>query len=303
MTKKYYFFLLATCIGWAGNFIVSKYLVQQASPLTITSLRWIIATIFLLPVVLWIDKTLRIPIKAIFPLFCMGMTGVVFNNIFQFIALQTTSATNAGLLSALNMISVAFFSFIIFKERIRFPQLLAACLSFFGVLIVLTKGNVVALLHWQVNPGDLWMLAAILMWGLYTAASRWAMTFTSPLTAIFYSGIFGLVVLLPINAPTFTVEHVSPSFIAAISYTAIISTVLCMLLWNICVKKVGALTSGLFLNFNPVFSALLAIIFLKEHLTAAQVIGTGVVILGCCLFVLCPKWHVPQQIKIEQRHP
>lgn len=291
--KKYYFFLLCTCLGWAGNFIVSKYLVQFASALTITSLRWLIATACLLPVVLWIDKTLRIPLRAVVPLFCMGLTGVVLNNIFQFVALQHTTATNAGLISALNMVSVAFFAMLIFKERLTGMQVLAASISFLGVLVVLTEGQFATLLHMQFNQGDLWMLAAIVMWGLYTACSRWAMTYTTPLTAIFYSGVFGLVLLLPINAPSFHIAHISLPFIAAISYTAIISTVLCMLLWNICVNKVGSLTSGFFLNFNPIFSALLAVIFLNEHITVSQLVGTSIVIAGCCLFIFSKKLVFP----------
>ncbi|MER1987723.1 MAG: DMT family transporter [Solibacillus sp.] len=301
--KKYTFFLLCTCFGWAGNFIVSKHLVQFADALTITSLRWIIATVCLLPVVLIVDKTLRIPKKAILPIFFMALTGVVLNNIFQFIALAHTTATNAGLLSALNMLAVAGFAMLFFGERLTRTQAIAAAISFFGVMIVLTGGHPLTILHMQFNPGDLWMLAAVLMWGIYTAASRWAMQYTSPLTAIFYSGVFGLAVLLPINIPTFHVEHITWSFVAGISYTAIISTVLCMLLWNICVQKIGSLTSSLFLNFNPIFSALLAIIFLHERISVAQVIGTAVVIAGCCLFLLKDKIRFsPRKIKIKHGH-
>lgn len=299
--KKYTFFLLCTCLGWAGNFIVSKHLVQFADALTITSLRWIIATVCLLPVVLLTHKTLRVSKKALLPIFCMAITGVVLNNIFQFIALAHTTATNAGLLSALNMLAVACFAMLFFGERLTRTQGFAAALSFSGVLIVLTGGHVERLFAMQFNSGDLWMLAAVMMWGIYTAASRWAMRYTSPLTAIFYSGVFGLVILLPINAPTFHVEHVTWSFVAAISYTAIISTVLCMLLWNICVQKVGALTSSLFLNFNPIFSALLAVVFLHEHISAAQVIGTSVVIAGCCLFLLKDKLPF-QMAKLKPEH-
>lgn len=223
------------------------------------------------------------------PIFCMGLTGVVLNNIFQFIALAHTTATNAGLLSALNMLAVAGFAVLFFGERLTRTQGIAAAISFFGVLIVLTGGHIETLLSMQLNQGDLWMLAAVMMWGIYTAASRWAMQYVSPLTAIFYSGVFGLAILLPINAPTFHVAHISWSFIAAISYTAIISTVLCMLLWNICVQKIGSLTSSLFLNFNPIFSTLLAVVFLHEHISVAQIIGTCIVIAGCCLFLLKDK--------------
>ena len=57
-----------------------------------------------------------------------------------------------------------------------------------------------------------------------------------------------------------------------------------MVFWNIGVQKLGATTSGIFLNFNPIFTAILAFIFLGEELTWIQILGTIVVVTGCYLF-------------------
>lgn len=47
----YFLLLLLTSLLWAGNFIVGKFLVDHASPMTLTTLRWIIAVVCLFPVV------------------------------------------------------------------------------------------------------------------------------------------------------------------------------------------------------------------------------------------------------------
>lgn len=286
MRYFYSLLLLLTSFMWAGNFVVGKWLVGHASPITLTSLRWMIAVLCLIPLVWASEKKLLPPRKALLPLALMGVTGVVLFNILQFIALDHTSATNIGLISTLNMISIAVFSALLLKERIRPLHTAAMGLSLFGVVLVLTEGNAELLVSLQFNKGDLFMLAAVGIWGIYSVCSKWAMAHVSPMMATLYSGIFGVAVLLPFNLADFTVTNINASFVYSILYTGVVSTVICFVLWNIGVQKLGATTSGLFLNFNPVFTALLAFLLLGERMSGVQVLGSALVILGCYLFSL-----------------
>ncbi|MFS0764304.1 DMT family transporter [Peribacillus phoenicis] len=283
---KYYYFslLLLTSLLWGGNFVVGKSLVGHASPMTLTSLRWIIAISCLLPIVWWKEKKIFPPRSAILPLFLMGITGVVLFNLLQFVALEKTSATNVGLISTLNMISIAIFSFFFLKERINILQMFSMLFSLIGVILVLSKGNMDLFLSLRFNTGDLYMMAAVCVWGIYSVCSKWAMITTTPMMSTLYSGIFGLIVLLPFNFSNFAVSNINTSFIQSILYTGVISTVACMVLWNIGVQKLGTTTSGIFLNFNPIFTAILAFLLLGEKMTWVQGIGSGIVIIGCYLF-------------------
>jgi drug/metabolite transporter (DMT)-like permease len=284
MPYLYYFLLLFTSFLWGGNFVVGKTLVDHASPVTLTTLRWLIAVLCLIPIVWWKEKSLSVSRKAIFPLVLMGITGVVLFNLFQFLALDFTSATNVGLISTLNMFSIAFFSFLFLKEKINALQLGSMLISFVGVLLVLSKGHFEMLFSIGFNKGDLLMVAAVCVWGLYSIVSKWAMKYTTPLLATLYSGIFGVIVLIPLNVQDFTITNLNASFVQSILYTGVVSTVLCMLLWNIGVQKIGATTSGMFLNFNPIFTAIIAFMWLGERLTLIQGVGSVIVIVGCFLF-------------------
>ncbi len=295
LVKWYIGLMLITSLLWGGNFVVAKTLVAHASPLTLTTVRWLIAVIVLVPLVWWKEKKLVPPKQAIVPLMLMGVTGVAFFNIFQFLALERTTSTNAGLISTMNTISIALFSFVLLKEKITKWQLSAMILSLFGVVLVLSKGDWQLLLDFQFNTGDLWMLAAVCVWGLYSVCSKWAMQTTSPLMATFYAGIFGVLMLLPFTSTDFTFTNVNTSFILSMLYTGIISTVVCMVFWNIGVQKLGATTSGIFLNFNPIFTALLAYLFIGENMSWLQGIGGLIVIVGCYLFTQF-KAKVPQAI-------
>jgi len=280
----YMLLLLLTSLIWGGNFVVGKTLVGHASPMTLTTLRWAIAILFLFPLVLWKEKTFFPPRKAILPLIIMGITGVALFNLFQFWALEKTSATNVGLISTLNAISIAIFSSVFLKERLNILQLFSMLLSFLGVVLVLTKGDINLIFSLKFNVGDVYMLIAVCIWGLYSVCSRWATKTVSPIMATCYSGVFGLIILIPFNLTEFTITKVDTAFVVSILYTGVISTVLCMIFWNIGVQKIGAITAGIFLNFNPIFTAILAFFILDEKLSWIQGIGSVIVIIGCYLF-------------------
>jgi len=280
----YILLLLLTSFLWGGNFVVGKSLVGHASPMTLTLLRWGIAIIFLFPIVWWKEKKILPPRKAIIPLIIMGITGVVLFNLFQFMALEKTSATNVGLISTLNTISIAVFSSIFLKERINLLQIVSMLLSFFGVILVLSKGEINLLFSMKFNIGDLWMVIAVCIWGIYSVCSRWATRVVSPMMSTLYSGLFGLLLIIPFNLNDFTVIKVNGAFISSILYTGIVSTVLCMVFWNIGVQKLGATSAGIFLNFNPIFTAVLAFFLLNEKMTWIQGLGSIIVILGSFLF-------------------
>lgn len=81
------------------------------------------------------------------------------------------------------------------------------------------------------------MIAAVCIWGIYSVCSKWATKTTTPLMATLYSGIFGVILLLPFNIGSFTVSNINTSFITSLLYTGLISTVLCMVFWNIGVQN------------------------------------------------------------------
>ncbi|EAO53829.1 Transporter, drug/metabolite exporter family [Bacillus thuringiensis serovar israelensis ATCC 35646] len=302
MPYFYVFLLLLTSLLWGGNFVVGKSLVDHASPMTLTNLRWMIAIVCLLPMVWFKEKKILPPRTAILPLILMGISGVALFNIFQFLALEKTSATNVGLISTLNAISIALFSVLFLKEKVNTLQILSMILSFFGVILVLLKGDFSLLFSLHFNSGDLWMIAAVCIWGIYSVCSKWATKTTTPLMArctLVFSALFYYYRYIV----SFTVSNIDTSFITSLLYTGLISTVLCMVFWNIGVQKLGATTSGIFLNFNPIFTAILAFIFLGEELTWIQILGTIVVVTGCYLFSHFKTVAVQPVRPLMRKHP
>ena len=75
--------LLLTSLLWR-KFRRWKSLVDHASPMTLTSLRWIIAIVCLLPMVWFKEKKIIPPRAAILPLILMGISGVALLTSFNF---------------------------------------------------------------------------------------------------------------------------------------------------------------------------------------------------------------------------
>ncbi|QDS36069.1 DMT family transporter [Brevibacillus brevis] len=300
MRPLYIVLLLCTSFLWGGNFVVGKFLVGHASSLTLTNLRWLIAVVCLLPVV-WIREKRIFPTReALLPLIVMGVTGVALFNLFMFWALERTDATNVGLLSTLNPVSIAIFSFLLVGEKIRPLQIVAMLVSFAGVLVVMTKGDFAHLSQLHFNTGDLWMLAAVAMWGIYSVCGRWAMKTVSPMMSTLYSGIFGVALMLPFNVTTFTISNTDWTFWLSLFYVGVMATVVSMVLWNIGVQKVGATSAGMFLNFNPIFTAILAFLLLGERMTFIQLLGSVIVIVGCYMFSRLKHVTTPTSQAIKQ---
>jgi len=280
---KYYFLLLFTSFLWGGNFVAGKFLVGHAAPLLLTEMRWLLAVACLIPFVLWKEKQLSFPKAALLPLIFMGLTGVLLFNWFMFKALEYTTADNVGLLSTLNPISIAIASYFFYKETLTYRQCVAMAISFLGILTVMVHGDWQRLVLLEFNRGDLYMLGAVAIWGLYSVMARKAMKFVSALKATLWSGIFGAIMIIPLT-PSYAIEQPNVLFWSALIYTSIGATVLAMIFWNISVQKIGSTKSGMFLNFNPIFTAVLAYIFLGEKMYLSQFVGSIVVIYGLILF-------------------
>ncbi|CAM2783973.1 DMT family transporter [Paenibacillus sediminis] len=299
MRWLYVILLTLTSMLWGGNFVSGKFVVGHADSMVLTFLRWGIASLVLLPFVWMKEKRIIPPKSAWLALIVMGLTGVILFNLFMFWALERTSATNTGLLSTLNPLSIVIFSFLLLKESIRPRQVAAMIISLFGVLIVLTEGHLEYLLQLNFNVGDLYMLVAVATWGVYSVAGKKALKYVSPYMSTLWSGILGTIILFPFCILHFEISNPIPSFWGAEAYISVGGTVLAMLFWNIGVQKLGGTASGMFLNLNPVFTALFAFILLGEQLLLSQVVGASVVILGVIYFNYAGKQQLAKRGKGE----
>uniref|UniRef100_UPI002E22CF96 DMT family transporter n=1 Tax=Kurthia senegalensis TaxID=1033740 RepID=UPI002E22CF96 len=98
-----------------------------------------------------------------------------------------------------------------------------------------------------------------------------------------------VILLAPFSIGDLRALHLTIHGLLGVLYIGIIATVVCTLLWTICVEKVGATTARVFINLDAIFTALLAFVFLGESITWMQVVGCLIAISACSGFAYFEK--------------
>ncbi|MFZ5967793.1 MAG: DMT family transporter [Bacillota bacterium] len=281
MSKYRVWLLLILCnLFWAGNYVFGKYVVAEMTPLWITFSRWLLACFLLFPIALFFEKPKWGEIKMAWPsLIVMGILGIICYNLLLYSALDYTSSTNAALVSALNPGVMVLFSVIFLRERISRIQAVGIVISLIGVFVVLTQGNLGQILKMEYNTGDLLMLAAIVVWTLYSIVGK-RLTTIPPITATAVSAFFAVLMMAPFAMyEGIDIGEISSLAMIGILYITVFPSVCSFVFWNISVRQIGASQAGIFLNLIPVFTAMISWM-LGQQITGAQIYGGIFVFIG-----------------------
>jgi drug/metabolite transporter (DMT)-like permease len=81
----------------------------------------------------------------------------------------------------------------------------------------------------------------------------------------------------------------TPASLASLVYVALFPSVLSYTFWNYSVDKVGANRAGIFIHLMPVFSIILAILFLGERLRGFHAVG--MLLIFCGIFLTTVPWR------------
>ena len=282
-----YVLLVLTALFWAGNWVIARGIQGHISPIAMAFWRWLCAFLILLPFVARpIAREWRSIARAWKVLVPMGVLGVGAFNTLSYTGLKYTAATNGVLLNSVIPILVIAISVTFLREPLRAMAAAGVLTSLAGVLTIVARGDLDTLLHLRLNPGDLWVLSAMLARAIYTVLLRWrprdisSIAFTGTLIAI------GVVFLLPIFAWDYEAgsrTQWGPVTFSAVAYFAIFPSVLAYFFWNAAVARVGGERASTFLHLMPLFGAVLSAAFLGEallwyHYAGAVLIFAGIFI-------------------------
>ena len=279
-----YLLLTLSALFWSGNFVLSRGMHAEIPPVSLAFWRWTIALIIIAPFGLRRVYKQRALLRqhSRFMLF-QGLLGVTGFNTLIYIAMQSTTAINAVLVNSCIPMIIVIISWIVYRERLSIKQSLGVLISLSGVLLIIAKGDVAALQQLTFNQGDLLVLAAALVWAFYSANLR---NYPQGLHSIAYqTGIMlvGLVFLIPCYL--FEIQsgkqiQINIATTLTIGYVALFASVLAFICWTRAIREVGANRAGPFIHLMPVFSTILAIIFLDESLLGYHVRGMFLVFTG-----------------------
>ena len=281
-------YLLTATALWAGNAIAGRVLVGSVSPITLSAVRWGLAAVLLFPLgwrvfmpgsALWQNKKRFL---------LLGLFGVGSYNVLLYLALQTSTAINVTLIGASMPIWMLFIGAVFYQVKPSILQMVGAVVSLLGVGIVLTRGDLAALLSMQMVVGDLLIMLATILWAFYSwMLSRpgssterqwpWAEFLMAQVTVgLLWTGFFdGFEIaaghaFLDLNWWTASL----------IIFVAIGPSLIAYRCWGLGVNGAGPTVAAFFANFIPLFTALLSAAMLGEPPQLFHGLAFGLIVAG-----------------------
>ncbi len=285
-----YFLLCLAMLGWAGNTIAGRLSTGEISPSTIVFLRWFIVSIFLVSIQpnKLLNAIPKLKNKLLWLILMGGLGWTGFNTLF-YIAAQKTSAINLGIIQGTMPAMILVGTIIFFKAKVNIVQVLGLIITFFGVLIVVTKGDLNTILLLTGNIGDLIMFTSCFFYSGFTLGLRYKPNIDGLVMMTFFSisALISSIPLLFIEIANNSIQFPSNYFSCLIIiYIAFAPSFLAQIFFIKGVELIGPTKAGLFINLIPIFSALLGVLILKEKLELFHLFSLIIVFLGIYLFMI-----------------
>ena len=268
----------------ASNLIVARGGVEFVPPISLAFWRWTLVFLILFP---FTFLSLRSKSKIIKSeskkLFFLGSMGCGVCGAFPFLAGQTTTVINMGIIYTSSPVFIILISYFFFNEKINQKKIIGLITCLIGVLTIIIKGDLNLLLNLRFTIGDLWMLAAAVGWALYSIYLFYWKSEFKILERFTLVAFFGALSLLPfyIGEEIFYKQtEFSSNFYFWISFAAISPGIIAFYLYTLTQNKLGASLTGFTLYIFTIYGAIYGFFLFDEKFENYHIIGTILVFFG-----------------------
>ncbi|MCA1786169.1 MAG: EamA family transporter, partial [Desulfobacteraceae bacterium] len=193
-----YGFALGATALWSGNFIVARGLTEAIPPVSLAFFRWLTAVLVFAPfAVKGFAREWPLLRQHLMYMAVTAFLGVTCFNTFIYVAGHTTTAMNLSLIAITFPVFVVVFSRIFFKEVLTGKKLAGIVVVLIGVICLITRGDIAVLLGISFVAGDLWMLAAAVIFAVFSILLKHKPDNISVYSFQFTLFCMGLIFLLP----------------------------------------------------------------------------------------------------------
>ena len=270
--------LLLTAFIWGTAFVAQKDANQSMGPITFVGARFLLSALALLPLVAYEARRTAVPLARLDWLQA-GLVGLCLfaGACLQQVGLLTTTATNAGFLTALYVVIVPFMLWTLTRRRPRLLVLTACGVSILGAWLLADDG---AARHWSlgdvlVTLADFAWALAIVVIGLFLERSHRPFFLSFAQYAI--TAVLALAAGLLFEP--FRTDGVGAA-LPAILYAGLLSGGVAYTLQIVAQKHTPPAEAALIMCLESVFAALAGAAMLHERLTGPAALGCALILLG-----------------------
>ena len=271
----------------ASNLVVARGGVEFVPPISLAFWRWTIVFIILFPFTYFsLKKNFKIIQKEYKKLFFLGAMGCGVCGAFPFLAGQTTTVANMGIIYTSSPIFIILISALFFSEKITLTKVIGLIACLIGVFAIIIKGDLELLINLRFTIGDLWMLAAAIGWALYSIYLFYWKTELEIFQRFTLIALFGAISLLPFYIAEelyFQKTVFNNEFLFWTVFAAISPGIIAFTLYTLAQKQLGASLTGFTLYIFTVYAAIYGYILFDEQLESYHYLGTVLVFFGVYL--------------------
>jgi drug/metabolite transporter (DMT)-like permease len=282
---RYHFIALFVVVAWGTTFVATQMLLDNGlSPRDILFYRFLLAYICV-----WFLGQKRLfasNLKDELMLMLLGITGGSLYFLSANTALELTQSSNVALLACTAPIFIVVVSRLLFGKVEKLSRYFwqGSLLALTGIAFVVFNGYSAL----EINPlGDMLSLLAALSWAFYTLflkrlSSRYDTLFIT--RKVFFYGVLTVLPLFlftPLNLDTEMLMQ--PAVWGSLLYLGIIASLMCFFLWNVVVKKIGAVRATNYIYLSPVVTMAAGAIVMGEVITLVMVVGALLILAGVAL--------------------
>lgn len=290
-TVLYHLVAFLTVAIWGSTFVFTKMLLMAGlSPAQIFTLRFMIAYVLLAGYELLFRrssfKLWSLTLRDELIMLALGITGGSVYFLTENAAMLYTTATNTSLIVCSCPLFAMLLVAMVYRqtERITQQQAVGSLIACLGMAFVVLNGRFV--LH--LSPlGDMLAFAACLCWAAYSllmksATERYSTFFIT--RKVFFYGLLTMIpyyIIIP-EFPSFAVLTTT-DVLWNLLFLGVVASMLCFLIWNWVILKLGAVVATNWVYFNPITTILFAWWLLDERITSWFLLGTVLILAGMYL--------------------
>ena len=278
-----YLLLALASLFWSGNHIVGRAVAGHVPPYALSTLRWLVGAVILWPFVRsLVSRDLPLIRRHWVILLFLGTVGGTVFSALNYLSLQLTTALNVSVFNSLAPVLIAAVGALTFRDRLTTMQTVGIATSLAGAIAIVSKLDPHVLADFEFNGGDVLVVFNMLVFAIYSVYYRlrppihW-------LTFIFVLSVISTLGTAPLMVWEYArgeVLHGDWTTVGAVAYVAIFPSIGAYVCWNRGIELIGANRSGVFLHLVPLYSALMATVFLGERLMLYHVLGFVLILTG-----------------------
>ena len=272
--------LITAMVLWASSFVALKIAVQSYDPMVVIFGRMFVASIFFLLIVHQYKNT-EWKLQDIKWMVLMVLCEPCLYFLFEIKAIENTTASQAGMITAILPLLVAIGARLLLKEYLHWLTVAGFILSICGAIWLSTGGSPTISAP---NPplGNFLEFVAMVCATGYTLILKRLTAFYPPLLLTGLQAVAGSIFYLPLLflSTTKLPDEWLPIPVLAILYLGLFITMGAYGLYNFGVSRISASKASAFVNLIPVFAVAMGWLILDERFTISQCVASGCVLIG-----------------------